>query len=154
MTERKFKPRKLIHPYRAPKGFVLPKPGDVKPGTVKDRRQLDLFEAVKRLAGDYVQAPLAPDLALQLLEKQADRLSPDECGVLRLIGRGHTLSADDRQILNGVFSKLGAAAMSDPSRLRKLLLMLSSPYAGEVATAAKAIGSLLESQGSDWHTLG
>ena len=36
-----------------------------------------------------------------------------------------------------------------PDRLRKLLLMLSSPYTGEVTTAAKAIGTLLESDGRD-----
>ena len=43
--------------------------------------------------------------------------------------------------------------MTDTDRLRHLLLMLSSPYDGEIVTAAKAVGSFLKKQGSDWHEL-
>ena len=94
--------------YPKPRGYILPKPGDVKPGTIKDRRQLDLFEAAKRLAGDYVATPLPPHLALQLLEQRGDRFSPAECGVLRRIGHRLTPGPDDRAILNGIFARLGA----------------------------------------------
>lgn len=39
------------------------------------------------------------------------------------------------------------------SRLKKLILMLSSPHQGEVASAAAAIDRTLRDEGADWHDL-
>ena len=44
--------------------------------------------------------------------------------------------------------------VSHTDRLRRLLLMLSSPYDGEIVAAAKAISCILKKNGTDWHGLG
>src|SRR5262249_7808023 len=43
--------------------------------------------------------------------------------------------------------------VSISSRLKQLLLMLSSDQPGEIVAAATAIGKILEREGVDWHDL-
>jgi hypothetical protein len=108
MAEHKFKPKKLFRPYREPKGFVMPKPGQVKPSRPsRDKRQLSLFDPPRRLAGDYIAAPLSPELATQLLAQSADRLDQEERQALFAIERGQKLDPQQRETLNGILAKLG-----------------------------------------------
>ena len=59
--------------YPKPHGYVMPKPGEVKPGTINDRRQMSFFDPPKRTAS-YIEQPLTPELAAQILDQTHERL--------------------------------------------------------------------------------
>src|SRR5262245_40060361 len=93
--------------YPKPHGFVMPKPSNIRPGTINDKRQMAFFDPPKRTAS-FVEQPLSRELAARLLDQRGGEFTEDECGVLRLITAGFSLKAEDRQTLNSIFAKLGA----------------------------------------------
>ena len=67
---------------------------------------MSLFDLPKRAAG-YVEQPLEPALATRLLAQYGAQFDQDERHVFFSIERGLALNPQQRETLNGVFSKLG-----------------------------------------------